>query len=856
MEEFNDAVFNYGLSDAGFEEAQFTWTNGVVWQRLDRTLHNGAWNELFRSSKAFHLSRGRSDRATGEMEEFNDAVFNYGLLDAGFEGLQFTWTNGVVWQRLDRALHNGAWNELFRSSKVFHLLRGCSDHAPLLIRCGDVTAMASFFHFLNVWRNQLEFLAIVWEAWQIPVGATDMRGFFYKLCNTKVRLRQWNRDSFGNISQKIRGAEDILHQRKVEYDVAQDQVAKARLGKVRANHARALAVEYREGMVAPQLDFPIPKLNLLENSEFHTLPSMEELKDVVFSMSPENGQQPRGFTSTSIVLIPKVMGASQWKEYRPISLSNFSSKLISTILANRINRLLSRCSEDCLDALSDLFGRYQASLGQRINVAKSSFIISNKASEDQTRFVISKLQFRQQVMCLPKAVIQKLERICNAFLWDKLGGERGIRWRSWDKCCYAVTEGGLGFRSFANMSRVFACKLWLRLRTRDSIWADFMHSKYIKGEHPMVVKWHLRILHIYCWLSSMAMRDGSWGCWQIDCPQYGVASPTNPVVPRSRRLYGLGDSSSGDFSLKSAWAVALRGLVPVDSILQNRGLSLASCCSCCSAQGESLVHIFLDGPVAVEVWQHFKRRFGILCSSLGVSIEFEFGRNKAKLDEMTFDARGVVCRVESLVVQLGLAKVLRTAYFRGDSDDPWRALATPCRSKVQYVAVAWKRPPLQFVKLNTDASVSRGQGTGGGLLRDHEGKVIFAFHKEFGETDVLTTESLALLHGLQLCSMAFRGRLLVEVDSLSPISLVTSRCSSKWPLCNFVRQIREMLKSLSTSIRHNFKEANSLANMLAGSNLGEDWTATSLANLPGEVRAAVALDCRKFSNVRVQHVRE
>ena len=93
-----------------------------------------------------------------------------------------------------------------------------------------------------------------------------------------------------------------------------------------------------------------------------------------------------------------------------------------------------------------------------------------------------------QVLCPPKDVIQKLERICNAFLWDKLGGERGIRWRSWDKCCYAVTEGGLGFRSFANMSRVFACKLWLRLRTRDSIWADFMHSKYIKGEHPMVVK--------------------------------------------------------------------------------------------------------------------------------------------------------------------------------------------------------------------------------------------------------------------------------------------------------------------------------------------------------------------------------
>ena len=38
-----------------------------------------------------------------------------------------------------------------------------------------------------------------------------------------------------------------------------------------------------------------------------------------------------------------------------------------------------------------------------------------------------------------------------------------------------------------------------------------------------------------------------------------------------------------------------------------------------------------------------------------------------------------------------------------------------------------------------------------------EGKLIFAFYKEFGEVDVLTTESLALLHGLQLCSLNYCG---------------------------------------------------------------------------------------------------
>lgn len=103
------------------------------------------------------------------------------------------------------------------------------------------------------------------------------------------------------------------------------------------------------------------------------LPTIEELKEAVFSMSKESAprldgfgagfyhgcweilcddllqavhdfykgaQQPRGFSSSIIVLIPKVFGASYWKEFRPISLRNFSSKILSKILTKRLNSLL------------------------------------------------------------------------------------------------------------------------------------------------------------------------------------------------------------------------------------------------------------------------------------------------------------------------------------------------------------------------------------------------------------------------------------------------------------------------------------------------------------------------------------
>ena len=110
-----------------------------------------------------------------------------------------------------------------------------------------------------------------------------------------------------------------------------------------------------------------------DNDALRRIPSREEIKDTVFSMSADGApgpdgfgagfyrscwsmiqdnlylavkdffqgrQQPRGFSNTAIVLIPKLVGASRWRDFRPISLCNVSFKILSKILASRINHLL------------------------------------------------------------------------------------------------------------------------------------------------------------------------------------------------------------------------------------------------------------------------------------------------------------------------------------------------------------------------------------------------------------------------------------------------------------------------------------------------------------------------------------
>ena len=63
-----------------------------------------------------------------------------------------------------------------------------------------------------------------------------------------------------------------------------------------------------------------------------------------------------------------------------------------------------------------------------------------------------------------------------------------IHWASWDKLCLLVDEGGLGFQRFEDMVDAYLDKLWWKLGLKNSIWVKFMHSKYIKGQHPSIAQ--------------------------------------------------------------------------------------------------------------------------------------------------------------------------------------------------------------------------------------------------------------------------------------------------------------------------------------------------------------------------------
>ncbi|KAL0361559.1 UNVERIFIED_CONTAM: hypothetical protein Sradi_3840400 [Sesamum radiatum] len=129
---------------------------------------------------------------------------NTGLIDAGFEGEPFTWTNKGVCRRLDKVLYSKEWADFFNNTRVIHLPTRLSDHHPLQILAAKTESKkATSFRFQNMWLRHESFLQIVKQSWELPIEGYGMYKLQQKIYRTKELLKQLNRDTFGNVSTTV-----------------------------------------------------------------------------------------------------------------------------------------------------------------------------------------------------------------------------------------------------------------------------------------------------------------------------------------------------------------------------------------------------------------------------------------------------------------------------------------------------------------------------------------------------------------------------------------------------------------------------------------------------------------------------
>ena len=180
-------------------ERRVLWNNLVV----IASLHNLPWvmlgdfNDIASSGDKWGGNRPSASR----ISEYTDCMNSCNMIDLGFSGPKFTWTNchdisSLIMQRLDRAWANPDWRILFPEALVSHLTRTHSDHCPILLSLCPVASRSQNrpFRFESIWLSHPDFINVVIKAWAYPSpNLLSTLEVFTSL------VTAWNKNTFGNI---------------------------------------------------------------------------------------------------------------------------------------------------------------------------------------------------------------------------------------------------------------------------------------------------------------------------------------------------------------------------------------------------------------------------------------------------------------------------------------------------------------------------------------------------------------------------------------------------------------------------------------------------------------------------------
>nr|XP_027071629.1 uncharacterized protein LOC113696407 [Coffea arabica] len=168
----------------------------------------------------------------------------------------------------------------------------------------------------------------------------------------------------------------------------------------------------------------------------------------------------------------------------------------------------------------------------------------------------------------PKGVLHTLEKVFANFLWGRSEGGNRYHWIRWETMCKPLDEGGIGVRSLADVLETFSVKLWWSFRQCLSLWAKFMHDKYLQGGHVCEAElqrfqsptWR-RLVRCQALADShirWVLQNGMVDFWHENWMGEGSLC---------QQVENFGDHAVADFVLNGSWNVSMLHQWLPDSIV-------------------------------------------------------------------------------------------------------------------------------------------------------------------------------------------------------------------------------------------------------------------------------------------------
>lgn len=170
---------------------------------------------------------GGNPRNSSQLSLGRNTVADRGLIDMGFEGHPFTWSNGRQMEdniqcRLDRAMGNQRLCNRFSPIKISHLPRFRSDHTAILIHLEapqqrDGRRKTRLFRFEESWTHEEKCEDMIRRCWAKP-----SRNCVTKLWGLQVIDKVFEEHNLGCIKKDISKLERMLKDNSMWSKSAED----------------------------------------------------------------------------------------------------------------------------------------------------------------------------------------------------------------------------------------------------------------------------------------------------------------------------------------------------------------------------------------------------------------------------------------------------------------------------------------------------------------------------------------------------------------------------------------------------------------------------------------------------------
>ncbi|XP_060200359.1 uncharacterized protein LOC132628609 [Lycium barbarum] len=331
-----------------------------------------------------------------EYEDFAFCLNSCKLHEMPFKGSPFTWWNGraandCIFKRLDRIVYNDALQNWFGQLEVEHLSRTGSDHAPLL---QWETALTDDV-FLS-FKLKMKKLKIALSTWSKNTFGDIFKQLVIREEIVKIKEQLFEETPSAENRMVMQRAqaelklyihyEEEFWRQKARMDCFSEGDRNTRyfhsliedVDSVAAQAVNFFHKQFTHEGVSE--DSPIfhhiqEQIKEEDNIPLTAQPTMEEVKRALFELNGDSACGPDGFsgifyqkcwevikvdvysvvkaffegqtlpksiTHTNLVLLPKKNIVEAFSDMRPISLSNFISKVISRVVHDRLDKLLTK----------------------------------------------------------------------------------------------------------------------------------------------------------------------------------------------------------------------------------------------------------------------------------------------------------------------------------------------------------------------------------------------------------------------------------------------------------------------------------------------------------------------------------